>query len=109
MTLYPDGRAEVAPVRGGLAMGPRPIRLTWDAEFDLLYGGYDGANPGAGAEEPVPGLIIERDRKGTITGFLLLDAARLSWEPAILDALAARGFPPLPLDTLPWDPSRGAP
>lgn len=90
-------------------MTARLLRLTYDEEFDVLYGGYEGASPGAGAEEPAPGLVIERDRHGTVTGFVLLNARRILWEQPILDALAARGFPPLPLDTLPWDPRRGAP
>ena len=76
-------------------MTVRPLRLTYDEEFDVLYGGYEGASPGAGAEEPAPGLVIERDRYGAVTGFVLLDARRGASGRAIGRVLAGLGFPPL--------------
>lgn len=74
-------------------MSDRELRLVYDDEFDVLYGGYDGSAPGAGAEEPSPALVIERDRRGDITGFILFDARRLLPDPDIQRHLARAGFP----------------
>ena len=80
-------------------MSDRELRLVYDDEFDVLYGGYEGSAPGAGAEEPVPALVIERDRRGDITGFILFDARRLLPDPDIQGHLDHAGFPQGPLRT----------
>jgi uncharacterized protein YuzE len=78
-------------------MSAGKLRLTYDEEFDVLYGGYEGSGPGAGAEEPAASLVIERDRHGRVTGFVLLDARRRLPDPDLQRHLTRAGFPQAPL------------
>ena len=78
-------------------MSARTLRLTYDEEFDILYGGYEGSAPGAGAEEPLPALVIERDRHGDATGFVLFNARRSLPDPEVQRHLMRIGFPQEPL------------
>ena len=73
-----------------------PIRWVYDEEFDVLYGGYEGSAPGAGAEEPAPALVIERDRQDAVTGCVLMDARRQWHTAAVQAALAEAGIAAAP-------------